>query len=317
MAMLIRVITDGKAGDLVQCLGVAEHVVAQAGGSIEERMVRPRFLYGLAMPWGPADPRDAEAVAPPYPDIAIASGRRAVASLRLLKRLAPRCFTVFLKDPRTGPASADLIWVPAHDRLRGQNVVTSMTSPHRITAEKLNAAGAGARAELRRVGRPRVAVLVGGASRDVAFERGDRQRLLSDLVLLARSGAGLMVTPSRRTPPDFVREIEAALGPFGAWIWDGQGENPYLELLALADQVVVTADSANMVGEAAATGRPILVFEPAGLPAKLRRFIAMLVAHGAVAKFHGRLENLTYDPLDSTPLIAREILERYHRGPSR
>jgi mitochondrial fission protein ELM1 len=72
-----------------------------------------------------------------------------------------------------------------------------------------------------------------------------------------------------------------------------------------------------MVGEAAATGRPILVFEPVGLPAKLRRFLGMLVAHGAVAKFHGRLENLDYDPLDSTPLIAREILERYHRGPSR
>src|SRR5689334_10432457 len=78
LPMLIRVITDGKAGDLVQCLGVAEQVIALAGGSIEERMVRPRFLFSLAMPWGPADPRDGEAVSEPYPDIAIASGRRAV-----------------------------------------------------------------------------------------------------------------------------------------------------------------------------------------------------------------------------------------------
>ena len=235
--MLIRIITDGKAGDLVQCLGVAEQVIALAGGSIEERMVRPRFLYSLAMPWGPADPRDAAAAAEPYPDIAIASGRRAVASIRLLKRRAPGCFTVFLKDPRTGPSSADLIWVPAHDRLRGPNVVTSMTSPHRITTEKLNAASAGVRADILRVAKPRVAVLVGGASRDVAFERSDRQRLLSDLIQLARSGAGLMVTPSRRTPAEFVAQLQEALVPLGAWIWDGQGDNPYLELLALADHI--------------------------------------------------------------------------------
>ena len=53
-------------------------------------------------------------------------------------------------------------------------------------------------------------------------------------------------------------------------MWDGRGENPYLALLALADAIVVTADSYNMVGEAAATGAPILVFEPSGRPSQAR-----------------------------------------------
>ena len=34
------------------------------------------------------------------------------------------------------------------------------------------------------------------------------------------------------------------------------GRNPYLAMLALADAILVTGDSANMVGEAASTGRP-------------------------------------------------------------
>jgi mitochondrial fission protein ELM1 len=34
-------------------------------------------------------------------------------------------------DPRTGTNSADLIWVPEHDRRRGPNVLSTLTAPHR------------------------------------------------------------------------------------------------------------------------------------------------------------------------------------------
>src|SRR2546421_10133950 len=130
LMLLIWILTDGKAGDVVQCRGVAEAVVAAAGGAIEERIVRPRPPFVWAMPWGPPDPRDRAALAPPWPDLAIASGRRAAAYLRALKQRSPGTFTVFLKDPRTGPGAADLIWVPEHDRLRGDNVLATPTSPH-------------------------------------------------------------------------------------------------------------------------------------------------------------------------------------------
>ena len=84
-----------------------------------------------------------------------------------------------------------------------------------------------------------------------------------------------MATASRRTPPP-LREALVALddGATAASSGTGRGENPYLALLALADAIVVTADSANMVGEAAATGAPILVFEPSGGHPKLAAFLA-------------------------------------------
>ena len=310
--MLIWTLTDGKAGDVLQCLGVAETIVENEGGSIEQQILRPRGLYGLCTPWGPSDPQDLRRLVPPYPDIAIASGRRAVPVLRALKRRAPCTFTVFLKNPRMGRRTADYIWVPTHDRLRGQNVLATLTSPHRMTASTLAAARAWARPELKALPSPRVAILVGGPSKDVVFDAQDVAAFASLIRDLAKTGIGLMVTPSRRTPGILIEALKEAIGHRG-FLWDGQGQNPYAAMLALADAFVVTADSVNMIGEGASTGKPVHVFYPKGVPPKVQRFIDGLVEHGAVVKFSGRLENFTYPPLDSTPLIAQDIMQRFRR----
>ena len=42
--MLIWTLTDGKAGDVLQCLGVAETIVENEGGKIEQQVLRPRGL---------------------------------------------------------------------------------------------------------------------------------------------------------------------------------------------------------------------------------------------------------------------------------
>ncbi len=133
------ILTDGKAGDEVQCLGVADAL----GLTPELRRVRPRPPFDWAMPWGPIDPREAPGrqgspIARPFPDLLLASGRRAVPYVRRVKRASfGRTFAVILKDPRTGAASADLIWVPEHDGLRGPNVLATLTPPHRVSAERL------------------------------------------------------------------------------------------------------------------------------------------------------------------------------------
>ena len=309
---LIWTLTDGKAGDVLQCLGVAEALVEMDGGTIEQQVIRPRSLYALTTPWGPADPADMRRMVPPYPAIVVASGRRAVPPLRALKRRSPRTFTVFLKNPRTGRGAADFIWVPAHDRLRGDNVLATLTSPHRLTPPTLAAARAWAPPELKALASPRVAVLAGGPSKDVTFDEADIGDFAAMVRELAKSGAGLMATPSRRTPGILTEALQDALGHRG-FLWNGEGHNPYAAMLALADAIVVTADSVNMLGEAAATGKPVHVFMPKGVPPKVQRFIDGLIEHGAVVKFTGSLENFTYTPLDSTPLIAQEIMQRFRR----
>jgi hypothetical protein len=237
--------------------------------------------------------------------------------VRLVKRAsAGRTFTVILKDPRTGTASADLIWVPEHDRLRGPNVLTTLTPPHRASAERLARARAAGDPRLSGLPKPRVAVLVGGPSRHHRFTEADAARLLGHLSDLAGGGASLMITTSRRTPPGLRDALQNLAGARGGFFWDGSGENPYTAMLALTEAVVVTADSHNMVGEAAATGAPILVFEPTGGHRKLSAFLDGLRKHGAVRHFAGRLEVFTYEPLDSTPVIAAAVaagLARHRR----
>jgi mitochondrial fission protein ELM1 len=262
----VWVLTDGKAGDELQCLGVAERL----GVVPEIRRVKPRRPWAWLMPRGPIDPREApdrpaSPLKPPFPDIAIASGRRAVAYLRALKQASNGAtYTVFLKDPRTGPGTADLIWVSGHDRLRGDNVLVTATSPHRLTPGRLVAARAAPPAAIASLRKPRVAVLVGGDSRHHRFTRADSERLTGQLDALASSGASLMGSPSRRTSPALGAAVATVFAKHGGWWWDGTDENPYLALLANADAVVVTADSTNMIGEAAAAGVPVLVFEPTG-----------------------------------------------------
>lgn len=305
----IWVLTDGKAGDELQCLGIAEEL----GGDIETRQVKPRAPWSWLAPYGPADPRESQEkpgspIAPPYPDCVIASGRRAVPYLRQLRKLSPRTFTVFLKDPRTGAGTADLIWVPEHDRLRGDNVLTTITPPHRLTAEKLDAARQTGDLRLSRLASPRVAVLVGGKSRHHDFTNQDIEHFIAQLRLLIADGGHLMMTASRRTPPELVIAMRKLVDTHpGHFLWDGSGENPYLVMLALADFIVATADSFNMIGEATATGRPILVFEPSGGHRKLTAFTNALRDYGAVHLLTGRLEGTPYVPLDATRLIVRRI----------
>ncbi|BBF93914.1 mitochondrial fission ELM1 family protein [Blastochloris tepida] len=309
----VWILTDGKAGDEVQCLGVAAALDVEP----QIRRVRPRAPWVWLGPFAPVPPADrpdraGSPIAPPFPDLVIASGRRAAPYVQAVKQASGgRTFTVILKDPRRGRRAADFLWVPAHDRLRGKNVMVTLTSPHRVSAAALAAERAALRPEIAALPGPRVAVLIGGPSKDYRYSDADSARLGGDLGRLARSGASLMVTTSRRTPPAVTAIVRAQLAPFPHLLYDGQGDNPYLAFLAAADAVVATADSVNMISEAAATGAPIFVFTPTGGSRKIRRFLDGLARHGALKPFAGMLDGTPYQPLDATPEIAAEIARRF------
>ncbi len=73
-------------------------------------------------------------------------------------------------------------------------------------------------------------------------------------------------------------------------MWDGTGDNPYFAFLALADAIVVTEDSVNMVTEAAGTGKPVYVQSLPGRSTRLARFHRLMQERGATRPFEGRLE---------------------------
>lgn len=310
------ILTDGKAGDEAQCLGLLERM----GLAPQIRRVAPRPIFAWAMPWGPIDPAEAPGrpespISPPFPDLLVATGRRSVPYIRAVKRASGgRTLAVLLKDPRTPRHGADLVWAPEHDGLRGEKVVTTLTGPHRLSPARLEAARLAPDPRVAQLARPWAAVLVGGDSRHHRFMDRDVEAFASRLRQLLESGVSLGITASRRTPPGLEAALRSLAGePRRVFLWDGAGPNPYLSLMAGADAVVVTADSTNMVGEAVATGVPVLVFEPSGGHRKIRRLLDGLARHGAVRPFTGRLEACSYAPLDCTDEIASAVARALER----
>jgi mitochondrial fission protein ELM1 len=310
------IVSGGLIGHEINCRGVAVALGLEA----QVRRIAPRLLFAAFAPFGPIDPREASyragsPLAPPFPDILIASGRRAVPYVRHVKRASKgHTFTVFMQNPRTGSKAADMIWVAEHDGLRGENVIVTLTSPHIVRPKALAAALAQPDPRLASLPQPRVGMIVGGNSLNHRFTAANADVLAALAQAILREGKGLMITPSRRTPPEVLAAIAAAVKSVatgGCFIWDGSGDNPYLPILALAQTLVVTGDSVNMVGEAVATGVPVYVYEPSGGHPKMTEFLDRLSALGAIKRYAGRLDTFVYTPIDATPLIAREIARRY------
>jgi hypothetical protein len=306
------VFSDGKAGHEAQCLGVIEAL----GLTPEIKRANLSGVYKLMAPWGPLPSGERpRASGGSWPAFAFATGRTTIPYIRSLRRLAGfSTYTVILMDPKTGPNSADLIWVPEHDRRRGPNVITTSTAPHRYSRARLEALREVVPTEIGALPKPRIACLIGGPNGDYRYTDADEERLISSLQALADSGAGLMITTSRRTPERISVRLRQAVAGKSAIFWSGEGANPYPDFLAHADAFVITADSVSMTCEAAATGRPLFVFTPTGGSPKFDRFHAGLAAYGATRPLPTSgepLSNWGYKPLHSAETIAAEIRKRW------
>jgi len=303
------VITDGKPGMENQCLGLVEAVGARA--TVKRIAVSKPWRW--LSPWPMLAPLSAvePPLTPPWPRLLIASGRQSIGpALRVKAAAGGDCFTVQIQDPVVARERFDLIVPPRHDQLSGANVLPTRGALHRVTPGRLLAEADIWRASLADLPRPLVAVLIGGANGAYRLGPAEMAALAAQLRGL---GAGLAITPSRRTDPKAVEALKAGLGGAAATIWDGQGANPYFGYLGLADHVLVTCDSVSMTSEALATGKPVHVIQLPGGNAKFSAFHAGLVADGLTRPFDGRLESWTYVPPDDTGMVAAEIIRRMER----
>lgn len=308
------IITDGKMGDLAQCRGVADGL----GATVDEIVVKPGKIAAMLGRTN-SDRHFADAIAAidTAPTLVLASGRRAAPYMKVVKaKWGHETLTVFLKDPRTGAGTADLIWVPTHDKLRGSNVITTHTGPHGHTAQRRAKAGSALRAQLARHPRPWLGVMLGGATKHVAYERATIDRLVHAVEIAGQKAGSVLVTPSRRTPT----ELTEALGTVHrhTWVWDGNPladtlTNPYPGMLGACDAFLATGDSHNMVSEALSAGKHTMVFRPAGLPKKFIRFLDAMDAEGAITSPGQAQFDRDQDPIDATPLIASAITEQLKR----
>ena len=301
------ILTEGYAGLQSQALGLAE----AAGLVPDMRVLKPAGLWQKipARFWPRPLRVIAGAVRGPAPDLVIGCGGMAGAVLAALRKTGP--LVVQVQNPRMDVRKFDLVVANTHDELTGPNVIVARTALHRVTQARLTAEAEIWRDRLSSLKRPLVAVLLGGNNGRYTLDTAGGGKLASDLAAMAkRDGVGIAVTPSRRTDPAVTALMRDALAPFGGWVWDLSGENPYFGMLALADLILVTQDSVSMISEASATSAPVM-FAP--LPGKSRRqgiFIDTMMKAGRVRPFAGEYALWPVAPLNDTPLVAAEMCRR-------
>jgi mitochondrial fission protein ELM1 len=229
---------------------------------------------------------------------------------------AGRTLVVQAQDPRWPAQAFDLVIPPAHDGLSGPNVFPILGAPSRMTPERLAEGRAQFAARLAALPRPHVAVAIGGAS--AAYDLPRDQAAILALAIrqtVQATGGSILLTFSRRTPAAAKVAMTEALAGAPAWIWDGEGDNPYAAFLGTADHVLVTEDSVNMALDAAATTAPvqILPLRPRSdrATAKFRALHAALHASGRARPFGGGLERWPVQPILEADRAAAEILRRY------
>ena len=273
----IWVLADDRAGNTAQALGTAEAV----GAEIIVKKVRytgavvlPNVLRG-ASTIGITQETLAE-IKELFPDVAIAAGRRAAPLLRYIKkRSGGKTKIVQIMFPGNfGLSDFDLIVLPGHDGCKSvrPNIMRTTGAPHRITPERLAAEKEKWAGVFKNLPAPRIALIVGGATKDKPFTAEMAKDLAARSVALSQAlgGGSFLVTTSRRTGEQQEKIIRDALpDPKFFYGWGNKEiENPYFGFLALADHIIVTGDSVSMCSEACAAGVPVYIYAPPGTVGK-------------------------------------------------
>ncbi len=214
---------------------------------------------------------------PPWPDLVLEAGMRNEPVGRWIRdQSGGRTKIVHVGRPWADPERFDLVITTPQYRLpQRPNVLQNMLTMHSVSAARMAAAAEHWQQTLASLPQPRIAVIVGGHSGPYTFGARAAARLARQASQLAQArGGSLLLTSSARTAPAALRALDegTAAVPRHFYRWrEADEQNPYFAYLALADELIVTADSISMLTEACATGKPVYMFDPGVGPQAMRR----------------------------------------------
>ena len=263
----VWVLKSYRAGENSQLLGLAERLgvpfrtleveytaLASAAG-----LLRCTTCAGIT-------PASRKQLAAPWPKLLLSAGLRNEPIANWVRRASGgRTRVVFVGRTWCSVDRLDLlVTTPQYRLVPGPRVHLNLLTQHRVTPARLAAAGAQPHALLRDLPAPVIAVLLGGSSGPWVLGPRNAVRLGAALGALAEATRGsVVVSTSARTPEAFTRALERYL-PAGArlyeWRRDDPG-NPYFAMHAAAQLLVVSGDSVAMLSEAAASGKPVFIWD--------------------------------------------------------
>lgn len=258
------------AGDNAQVLALADAL----GWPFEiHRFQNRKGAMTANLLWGSVLPAMVKHVSghfgPPWPDLVIAAGTPSEPLCGRIRSESRRAnhpvYQVFLGRPWAKLELYDLVVTTPQYRVPCAPSVMVIDLPlHQAKfADSAHEAALWA-PRIAHLPKPHIAVFVGGGISRYTFDTRAAKRLaLEASALVAPMGGSLLICGSYRTPRHVTTVLAENLEvPRHIFDWyQGSRDNPYLALLGLADQFIVTGDSMTMLAEACATGKPVHIFD--------------------------------------------------------
>ena len=204
----------------------------------------------------------------PWPRMVVCCGRRSVRLGFWIKlQSGGRTKIVSIGRARRAVAAYDLLLAPPQFAIPPRSNVIPLPLPlarRRPHHDSPYAHGTDAASNIVPVPKPWFTILLGGEVKQFAASR----RALLEVTRLAqiaadRHGGSVVVSSSRRTPPELLAAVEGMLRRphVHRWSRSSGAANPYEALLHQSAALFVTADSASMILDGCASGTPTYVIQ--------------------------------------------------------
>ena len=261
------ILSSPHSGDNRQLLALS---TALGGGFVTKRLafrhIEPllRILGGARLAGVTAHHQSQ--LSGPAPNLIIMAGRANEAVALWVKRhINPNVKLVYVGTPWNRLSLFDLVIATPQYQVPMQSNVLHINLPlHDIDKQKLAEAKLAFADEFANLPKPLTAVFVGGPSGPYGFSIKAGKRLAEMASSHAKKASGsLVVSTSARTPLAVADAIFSAISvPLHTHRFETTStHNPYFAYLAMASDIIVTADSMSMISEAVATKKPVALFD--------------------------------------------------------
>ena len=308
-------LTDGSAGMISQVRGLAEALNV----SYELKEVKLNFPWNkLPVNLLPLSNKmfknlgefslDGKA-----PDILISCGKRSIyASLFIKKKSNSPIFSIHIQNPKINTNNFDIVVAPSHDKVVGNNVITTDLAINHITLKLLEKHAEEMKDSFGSIQKPICAVFIGGKSRNHKFDQSNVIELAKTLdKVMNNNNVQMFIVFSRRTD-EFIKDYLKKKYSKQNIVWEGK-ENPYLALMHYSKYLICTSDSVSIISESVSAKKPVFIYK---LPTSKRNnriesFISTLVKKNYVKILSDRLEDYSNSYENETTEVAKTINERY------
>ena len=310
------IVTDGTVGMLKQSIAVANSLDLLY--DILEAHPTPilRLFPKLAKipTWRLTIGRTPSWIRGPYPDYIISCGRRMSGLSIGLRRLSKgKSQTIHIQDPCISPKNFDVLVVPSHDKLatakhKYSNLVISTGSLSWLVKDEIMESKSKMIDRFSPIDKPQIILLLGGNNRRYRVTKKILTRLFMDVYKYANTrNARLIIIPSSRTPKRAKSIFEQLDKEQKHIFWDGKNGNPYPEVFSIANEIIVTSDSVNMVTEACLFGLPVFIAHWQEEKGRIANFHKIMNSSGYTQYLQEANENLKPKILNQMPKIAMRI----------